>query len=156
MARNLKTSVTVMNKTKVAIPVFGLQVSPRCDCAQEMLFLEFENGEIVSRRSASMEGMNSLQRIRAISASGATLLVCGALPGFYRRMIEAQGMQIIHAEGREIEALVERLKQEKFNFDVQHVPRGRGKRCRNGTPWRDLHPSAKCIDSETGNNKTET
>ena len=145
-----------MNKIKVAIPVFGSQVSPRCDCAPEMLFVEFENGEVVSQRLAAMEGMNSLQRIRAISTSGATLLVCGALSGFYRRMIEAQGMQVIHAEGREIEALVEQLKQGKFNFDVQHVHRGRGKHCRNGSPWRDLHTSAKSIDSETGSDKTET
>lgn len=103
-----------------------------------------------------MEGMNSLQRIRAIAASGATLLVCGAVPGFMRRMIEAQGMQIIYVEGREIEALVERLKQGKFSIDVQHGRRRRGMRRRNESPWLDLHPSAKSIDSETGNDKTGT
>jgi len=46
---------------KVAIPVFGLQVSLRCDCAQHILFLEIESGEIVSRKTASLERMDSLQ-----------------------------------------------------------------------------------------------
>lgn len=124
-----------MDKTKVAIAVFGLQVSPRCDCAQEMLFLEFENGEIVSRRSASMQGMNSLQIIRALSASGVTLLICGAVPGFFRRMIEAQGIRIMHTEGVEIDALIERLKWGKGNITVASTQRGRGKRRRDGCPW---------------------
>ena len=104
-----------MDKTKIAIPVFGLQVSPRCDCAREMLFLEFENGEIVSRITASMEGMNPLQRIRTIYASGITLLICGALPGFFRRMIEARGIRIMHTEVVEIEILIEHLKRGELN-----------------------------------------
>ncbi|MDO9585257.1 MAG: hypothetical protein Q7I93_02095 [Syntrophales bacterium] len=126
-----------MNKTKVAIPVFGSQVAPRCDCAPEILFVEFENGEIVSRRTAVMEGMNSFQRIRAISTSGATLLICGALSGFYRRMIEATGVQIIHAEGRKIDVLIEHLKRGKLNSMVPRAHRGHRKRGRDGCPWMD-------------------
>ena len=124
-----------MDKTKIAIPVFGLQVSPRCDCAQEMLFLEFENGEIVSRITASMEGMNSLQRIRTISASGVTLLICGAVPGFFRRMIEAQGIRIMHTEVVEIAVLIEHLKRGKLNSMVPRAHRGRRKSGRDGCPW---------------------
>jgi predicted Fe-Mo cluster-binding NifX family protein len=135
MARNLKTSVSIMNKTKVAIPVFGLQVSPRCDCAQEMLFLEFDSGEIISRRTASMEGMNSLQRVRTISAAGVTTLICGAVPGFFRRMVEALGIRIMQTEGMEIDALIKRLKGGEFNLLVSNTHRGRGKRRRYGCPW---------------------
>jgi len=124
-----------MDKTKIAIPVFGLQVSPRCDCAREMLFLEFENGEIVSRITASMEGMNPLQRIRTIYASGITLLICGALPGFFRRMIEAQGIRIMHTEVVEIEILIEHLKRGELNSMVPRAHRGRRKRGRDGCPW---------------------
>jgi predicted Fe-Mo cluster-binding NifX family protein len=107
-----------MNKTKVAIPVFRTQVSPRCDCAPEMLFLEFENGEVVSRSTTAMEGMTSHQIIRAISASGVTLLVCGALPCFYRRMVDSLGIQIIHAEGMTIDVLIGLIKQGEFTSSV--------------------------------------
>jgi predicted Fe-Mo cluster-binding NifX family protein len=107
-----------MNKMKVAIPVFGLQVSPRCDCAQEMLFLEFESGEIVSRKMASMAKMNSLQRIRVISTSGVTLLICGSVSGFFRRMIEALGIRIMYTEGVAVETLIEHLKRREFNLSV--------------------------------------
>ncbi len=103
-----------MNKTIVAIPVFGTQVSPRCDCAPEMLFIELENGVVVSRRTTAMEGMNSLQRIRTVSASGVTLLVCGVMPGFYRRMVDSLGIQVIHAEGMAIDVLIERIKRGEF------------------------------------------
>jgi len=112
-------SVNIMNKTIVAIPVFGTQVSPRCDCAPEMLFLEFENGVIVSRRTTALEGMNSLQRIRAISASGVTLLVCGVMPVFYKRMVDSLGIQIIHAEGMAIEVLIERIMKGEFALSEQ-------------------------------------
>jgi len=95
---------------KVAIPVFGLQVSPRCDCAPEILFVEFENGKIISRKMASMEGLNSLQRLRTISTSGVTVLVCGAVTGFYQRMLDSFGIQIMHAEGMTIDALLERIR----------------------------------------------
>lgn len=124
-----------MDKTKIAIPVFGLHVSPRCDCAREMLFLKFENGKIVSRITASMEGMNSFQRMRTISASGVTLLICGALPGFFRRMIEAQGIQIMHTEALEIEVLIEHLKRGELNSVVPRAHRGRRKSGR-GCPWK--------------------
>ena len=117
------------------MPVFGSQVSPRCDCAQEMLFLEFENGEIVSQTTVSMEGMNSLQRVKAISAAGVTTLICGMLPGFFRRMIEANGIRIIHTEGMEIDALIDCLKQGEFNSIVSSTHGGRGKRRRDGCPW---------------------
>jgi predicted Fe-Mo cluster-binding NifX family protein len=105
---------SAMKKIKVAIPVFGTQVSPRCDCAPEMLFLEFENGAVVSRRTTAMADMTSHQRIRTISASGVTLLVCGALPCFYRRMVDSLGIQIIHAEGMAIDVLIERIKHGEF------------------------------------------
>ncbi len=103
-----------MKRRKVAIPVFGSQVSLRCDCAPEVLFLEIENGEVVSRKRTALEGMNPLERIGAISASGVTLLACGALPGFYRRMIEGSGIQIIQVEGMPVAELLERLKEGKL------------------------------------------
>lgn len=124
-----------MDKMKIAIPVFGLQVSPRCDCAQEMLFLEFENGAIVSRITASMKGMNSFQRIRTLSASGVTLLICGAIPGFFSRMIEAQGIWIMHTEVVKIDVLIEHLKRGKLNSMVPNTHRGHRKIGRYGCPW---------------------
>jgi predicted Fe-Mo cluster-binding NifX family protein len=106
--------VYMMSKTKVAIPVFGSKVSPRFDCAREILFVEFENGAVASRRTTAMEGMNPLQRLRAISTSGATMLVCSALPCFYRRMMDSSGIRIIHAEGMEVDVLIEHIKREVF------------------------------------------
>jgi predicted Fe-Mo cluster-binding NifX family protein len=132
-----------MDKTKIAIPVFGLHVSPRCDCAPEILFLEFEDGKLVSRARKSMEGMNSLQRIRTISASGVTLLICGALPGFFRRMIEAQGIRIIHTEVVEIDVLIEHLKWGELNSMVPRAHGGRRKHGRDGCPWMD---SKECLN----------
>jgi predicted Fe-Mo cluster-binding NifX family protein len=131
--------VVVMNKTKVAIPVFGSQVSPRCDCAPEILFVEFENGEITSRETVVMEGMNFLQRLRSISTSGVTLLACGALPGFYRRMIDYLGIKIIHAERIEINVLIERIKHSEFTKTIPCGHKERGKQRRAGCPWMDSH-----------------
>jgi predicted Fe-Mo cluster-binding NifX family protein len=127
----------IMSKAKVAIPVFGSHVSPRFDCAREILFIEFENGEIVSQRTTAMEGMNSLQRLRIISASGSTLLACGAMSGFYRRMIDSLGIQIIHAEGVEIDSLIERIKYGEFTLTTPCGHKGRGKIRRTGCHQAD-------------------
>ncbi len=110
MARNLKKSPSVMKIVKVAIPIFGSQVSWRCDCASEILFVEFEDGQVVSRKAVKTEGMNSLQRIKTIAAPGTTMLACGVLPAFYRRMIEACGIKIIQVEGMTVNELIEHLK----------------------------------------------
>ena len=126
--------LNIMNKTIVAIPVFGTQVSPRCDCAPEMLFVEFANGAVVSRRTAVMEGMNSLQRIRTFSTSGVTLLVCGVMPGFYRRMVDSLGIQIIHAEGMAIDDLIEGIIKGEFASTVPCSHGGVRKRLRAGCP----------------------
>lgn len=124
-----------MNKMKVAIAVFKEHVSLRFDCAEEVLFVEFENGEIVSQKMASMEGLNPLQKLRTISTSGATRLVCGAMPGFYRRITDFLGIRIMHAEGMAIDILIEHLKRGESNLIVPRSQRGRGKHRRDGCPW---------------------
>jgi predicted Fe-Mo cluster-binding NifX family protein len=134
-----------MNKTIVAIPVFGTQVSPRCDCAPEMLFVEFENGEVVSRRTTAMEGMIPHQRMKAISSSGATLLVCGAMPGFYRRMVDSLGIQIIHAEGMAIDILIERIIKGEFSSTESCGSRGVRKHLRARCP----RAGSRTVDSLT-------
>lgn len=141
----------IMSKTKIAISAFGSQVSPRCDCAPEILFVEFENGKIVSRRTVPMEGMTPLQRIRMISASGTTLMVCGAIPVFYQRMIEALGIKIMYAQGTAIDALLERLKEKEFPLAVLCVPEGQRKYRHGGCPWGSLQSLAKSNTQQTSN-----
>ena len=139
--------MSIMNKTKVAIPLFGLQVSPRCDCAPAILFVELENGEIVSRKTVSMEGLNPLQRLRTISTSGATLLACGAVTGFYRRTLDACDIQIMHAEGMTIEALLDRLRGE-FSSAAPCGSRGRTKGLRTGCSRAEANLQERGITEE--------
>jgi len=75
------------------------------------MIVEFENGEVASCSTVAMEGLNPLQRLNSMSASGIMYLVCGAVPGFYRRMMDSLGIKIIHAERIAIDVLIEHIKQ---------------------------------------------
>jgi hypothetical protein len=114
-----------MKDMKLAISVFGDQVSPRFDCAQSILFIDLVCGEEVSRHTVPISGMNGIQQMKSISVEGAAFIICGGIPGFYHRMAEAIGVEVIHASGP-VEKILDCIKKGEQPPNTPSCCPGRG------------------------------
>jgi len=79
---------------KVAIPVFSGRVSPRLECAGEVLVAEVDAGEIRERRTHSLMGVPPPERFRLLLSLEVDALVCGGISGFLARQLQASGIRI--------------------------------------------------------------
>ncbi len=64
---------------KIAIPVFNSRISPRFDCAQEMLLVDVADGKIVAQWKISIEGLSSIEKNRTMLDLGVDTLICGGI-----------------------------------------------------------------------------
>ena len=60
---------------KIAIPLFDQRVSPRFDCAQDILLASVKNGDIVKRRKLSSAGWNPRERVKQLYELGVDILL---------------------------------------------------------------------------------
>lgn len=138
MARRLLYIQSVDNM-KLAISVYGDQISPRFDCAQSILIVSFENEAESVRYSISTIGMNGIQQMKSISAERCTTIICGAMPGFFHRMAQAAGLYVVFASGA-VEEIIESIKKggiqtvnaAGFRGHGCGFGHGRGNRCGTG------------------------
>jgi hypothetical protein len=65
---------------RVAVPLFGEEISPRFCFARQALILDWE-GDSVRRRTLVRLGCKAYpERLEILARRGATLLICGAFP----------------------------------------------------------------------------
>jgi len=99
-----------MGTVKVAIPMFGDNVSPRSDCASEMMIVEIKDGKIVGSETVTTAGMNEIRTFRMLVAKGVKTIVGGVMPGFCCRMAEAAGINIARIPSMPVSEIIEILK----------------------------------------------
>jgi len=80
---------------RVAIPLFGVWISPRFGFSPEMWILTIENREVVSHKTISMAGLALSQWFNQLSSLGVDTLICGGIDGFCHRQLEDLGISII-------------------------------------------------------------
>ncbi len=64
---------------KIAVPVFNSRISPRFDCAQEMLLVDIADGKIVAQWRISIDGLSSIEKNRMMLNLGVDTLICGGI-----------------------------------------------------------------------------
>jgi predicted Fe-Mo cluster-binding NifX family protein len=79
----------------IAIPLFGSRVSPRFGCEPEILIIDVEGRQEISRRTFSTIGLGIPQQISLLSSLGVDTLICGGIDLFCRRLLSARGFQVI-------------------------------------------------------------
>jgi len=127
---------------KVAIAVFGSRVSPRFDCAAELLVAEIRDG-VVARTEQLADGQsNPLQRIARLRELGVDAVVCGAITGFVLRHLVANGIEVYPWTTGEASEVLEALARGELAAGPPAAGRpgrgrGRGRRCqgRRGPRW---------------------
>jgi predicted Fe-Mo cluster-binding NifX family protein len=78
----------------LAIPIFGCEISPRFDCAREMLLFRVEGGEILDQRTLPIIEANTLKWARILSALKVQQIICSGIDDFSVRMLNGMGIQV--------------------------------------------------------------
>jgi len=94
-------------RRKIAIPLFGERVSPRCEYANQMLVVEIDGGSEISRQAVTLAGLNPMQRAVYIAEQGVTDFICTGISGFIHRMLEANGVRVIRTFSFDVEEIID-------------------------------------------------
>jgi len=78
----------------VAIPIFGSEVSPRFDCAKEILLINVDEGKILDRKVLEVQATNPLHRARILSGWKVQQVICGGIDDFSLRMLNGLGIRV--------------------------------------------------------------
>jgi predicted Fe-Mo cluster-binding NifX family protein len=80
---------------KIALTVCGNRVSTVFDSADELLMIENNPGVAPVQSRTSWKEDTLIARTARIKELGAQVLICGALSGVVKRMLEAAGIRVI-------------------------------------------------------------
>ena len=78
----------------VAIPVFGSEVSPRFDCAKEIMLIRIEGGKIMDRKNVAVVEISPLHIVKVLSAWKVQQVICGGIDDFSNRMLKGLGIRV--------------------------------------------------------------
>ena len=104
---------------KVAIPHWQGRVSPVFDVARSVLLVEIENGHEQGRDEIHFEVEDPESRAARLAATGAKVLICGAISRPVEMAVRAAGIEVIGQICGEVECvlagfLADHLQQDDF------------------------------------------
>jgi len=115
---------------KVAIPLFGSRVSPRFDCAPDILLATVEGDKVIAREKFSAQKWHPLQLINQLFQWGAQVVICGAIDGFSSRFLSQRGLRAIPWVTGEAEEALKLFMEGRLEPGIILHPGGRRKRWR--------------------------
>jgi predicted Fe-Mo cluster-binding NifX family protein len=117
---------------KIAIPIFGLRVSPRFDCAPSFLLFTVENGEVVDHGEVLLTALDPWQRVARLQELNIQALICGGIDGNSERMLRSHQIRVIPWVAGEVEEALEAFLKGKLEPGVALHLRCCRKRYRGG------------------------
>ncbi len=81
-------------KIKIGVAVFKSRISPRFDCAPQMLILAEDSIGFTERRIIDTEGWTALERIKKLNELQVKILICGGIDEHSRQLINAGNIKI--------------------------------------------------------------
>jgi predicted Fe-Mo cluster-binding NifX family protein len=127
---------------RIAIALFGEEVSPRFCFAEAVIVVDIADGQTVSRQVVSLGEPWLARRLSQLGALGVQTLICGAFNRAYLPAAERLGIQVITGvAGNKDDALARFAKWRRgccrraklAETSATHVGAGRSCRRRNGT-----------------------
>lgn len=79
---------------KIAIPTFGNRVSPRFDCAQSVLIVTVDDGQLGEREELVASSWAPYERINKMVEFGVDAVVCGGIDCWSAESLESSGITI--------------------------------------------------------------
>ncbi len=126
---------------KLAIPVFRTRISPRFDCAQSVLIVTINNGEIAERKEIAVNQQHTLNRIRDLADYGVQVLICGGIDDATAHKCYVSGIELVPWVTGETETILSYYCKGKLRPGMMLCPGG-GKRYRFGR-GRKIKPFTK-------------
>ena len=79
---------------KIAIPVFHSRVSPRFDCAQEMMLVTVEDGKIAKQQKIEFENDLAMDRVSKILSLRVDVLICGGIDRWSMQKLQHTNLEV--------------------------------------------------------------
>ena len=79
---------------KIAIPVFHSRVSPRFDCAQEMILVTVKDGKIAKQQKIEFEDDLSMDRISKLLSLRVDVLICGGIDRWSMQKLQHSNLEV--------------------------------------------------------------
>ncbi|MBA7687268.1 hypothetical protein ES703_95729 [subsurface metagenome] len=80
---------------KIAIPVYGGNISNVFDFAHRLLLVDIENGREVNQSEVELKAESLPQRAGQLKNLGVDVLVCGAISRALAYMVTASGIEVL-------------------------------------------------------------
>lgn len=124
----------------VALPVFSSRVSPRFDCAPDVLLVTVDGSRITGRERCSLQGRNPLARVNWLCQRGVDVVICGGISRFSLRSLINRGLRVFPWVTGDVEDVVQLFLSAQLQpgLVIEHGerPRRRHRRgVKGGRPW---------------------
>lgn len=120
---------------KIAISIWDGRVSPVMDTAGQLLVVELDNGQEISRNPAPLPQADVLQRARFINGLGIDMLICGAISRPFEMMLNRLGVRVNPWVRGEADQIIQAYSNGSLQSEIFNLPgcgRGRGRGLRRG------------------------
>lgn len=94
---------------RVAIPLFGTRVSPRCLLASEVTLAEIEPSRVLTQETVPFPVADESDLVEVLLGLDAGMLVCGGIGRDLVRELEASGIDVVQNVAGEVEEVLEAL-----------------------------------------------
>jgi len=130
---------------KIAIPTFGIRVSPRFDCAEGVLIVTVDGGKCAAREELVASGWPPHERINKLLQRGVDTVVCGAIDWWSVESLRSAGVTIYGWVAGEIEEVLAALLRGELDSEAMMEAGGRWgcRRFRGHDRIRDPSPSSR-------------
>jgi predicted Fe-Mo cluster-binding NifX family protein len=126
---------SVMAGVRVAVAVWGERVSPLLDVSRRALLLDFDNGQVVSKRELALPDGRAEAKLEALHDQGVTTLLCGAVSQELAARARALGLELVAFLAGDVEAVVAAYLAGQLPNDELVMPGCRARR-RQGQRWK--------------------
>ncbi|RJP64998.1 MAG: DUF1847 domain-containing protein [Candidatus Abyssobacteria bacterium SURF_17] len=118
---------------RVAIPLFGTRVSPRCLYSDKTLLVQVRDNAVISKKTVDTTGMNEEERIAQLVDLEIDLFVCGAIDEDFVQRVDSYGIKVVQDVAAEVEEVLTALTggQLRSGYGLESQP---AKPARKGLP----------------------
>jgi predicted Fe-Mo cluster-binding NifX family protein len=106
----------------IAIPVWHHRVAPVFDTIQKITVFKYENGEFISLKELSIGTFEDELKIRSIVESGVSVLICGAIPFRFEKVLTDAGITVFPFIAGEISVVLDAYKTDQLNDPKYKMP----------------------------------
>jgi predicted Fe-Mo cluster-binding NifX family protein len=80
---------------KVLLPIHGQRIAPVFDVARRFLVAELGSAAVAARSEVSIAAEDPVAKTRALLATGASVIICGAISRPLERLLSSAGLRVI-------------------------------------------------------------